>query len=1086
MALPYEELFSCAKKDLPIDTIVKLVYFHKKNPNFRREIIEGPRSPIENIILKFYNAWFYELSLKLELEADPSNSRKKYQPFEQDDTHWPLFILSKISAQVQSACQNVQLVEDDSFIDSCTDVITIYIAPALERCPSLSEIEKSIQRQATIFSNIAEVLTSSNFINAYTIYKKTYENCIKLASIEEAIEKEILNNGLKDVNKILSLLNEVKDFSLYLLPTKTPGYTLFHLICEKGLANQVVVLMLKHIKGHEQQFMRLLRPTKWNPVLLNQELSAGIAQKDTDLIKLSINLGADINKIDPQTGRSAIIRAAEAGNVEVIETLLTHGAQVSQPNSLDLDSVIHRVIKSPHELSEETQLAALIAFEKANANIDSIGVMKKTPLHCAVEKGYGSIVAYLLKNKADINKADENGNTPLHFAAMNGNESLYRQLIYKGANINATNNKHLKPSELSKQDSPLRKSINNIHEALQKSQQEKPDLLAKLYSLSVNNNLQDKENAIKDVFMRHDDPQAQYDIAQIFYQQKDWENALKWLKLAAEQNHYLSQRMLPEIDEILKKERQLKDLLNDYTEDEIRQDYLTEQLRLRDELVSISEFHPVYTACNKIRLALRNIELFDEPIEIFNSFKEIFFWTNVIEKIQDSLCFSDEEIKNVNNKLKVLMKSWKLKIQSSGSSEVFKKLLSHYTQKYGEKTKNINMFIKPNKQLWIIYDIVIPYLVNEISCLKNKIFAEKYDVNEHIEWKNIKEGLNKLHRHYSGKILPNALYIKNDARPLIHSLETGRGYLLKSALTDKLLTPKRELKVGINIVLIINGVHFKLLNHVASPGKEDAARYLGNLISGGGAPPTTLLKIINSSQSAHVYQASKTIKGIGLDYIVDRHPEYLEKLCMKNFAGMVIQGFLLRREDGKPDNCIARLIPDPDNPGQLKSMEIISIDNDIIFGAPILRKENNFSTNVKDVLYLFPHMYKPIDEEFKKHFLALNPAVVCMQWLKRLHERNQNYEELIKNKVFTLEEYSGNPAIKNDMGLNLPIRLPIGEIERIYNTLCQLQTLLRSNSQITLQILFESIEPILGKIYRKIMENYNKDAKKIHDGLHCI
>jgi ankyrin repeat protein len=44
----------------------------------------------------------------------------------------------------------------------------------------------------------------------------------------------------------------------------------------------------------------------------------------------------------------------------------------------------------------------------------------ETPLIIASRKGYLEIVELLLKNRADINKSDQDGETPLHKACIGG------------------------------------------------------------------------------------------------------------------------------------------------------------------------------------------------------------------------------------------------------------------------------------------------------------------------------------------------------------------------------------------------------------------------------------------------------------------------------------------------------------------------------------------------------------------------------------------------------------------------------------------------------------------------------------------
>lgn len=76
-------------------------------------------------------------------------------------------------------------------------------------------------------------------------------------------------------------------------------------------------------------------------------------------------------------------------------------------------------------------------FLHAAELINSLDKDKRTPLSIAAEKGYESIVKYLIEHGADVNKVGmSNGPTPLFMALYNGNENIVKYLVEHGADVN--------------------------------------------------------------------------------------------------------------------------------------------------------------------------------------------------------------------------------------------------------------------------------------------------------------------------------------------------------------------------------------------------------------------------------------------------------------------------------------------------------------------------------------------------------------------------------------------------------------------------------------------------------------------------
>lgn len=77
---------------------------------------------------------------------------------------------------------------------------------------------------------------------------------------------------------------------------------------------------------------------------------------------------------------------------------------------------------------------ALDNFVKSSELFNMLGKDNYTPLHYAIDD---EVVAFLLKNEAEIEATDINGYTPLHIAAKRGNLNCLNELLDCNAKINA-------------------------------------------------------------------------------------------------------------------------------------------------------------------------------------------------------------------------------------------------------------------------------------------------------------------------------------------------------------------------------------------------------------------------------------------------------------------------------------------------------------------------------------------------------------------------------------------------------------------------------------------------------------------------
>ncbi|MCS5711377.1 ankyrin repeat domain-containing protein [Candidatus Berkiella aquae] len=127
----------------------------------------------------------------------------------------------------------------------------------------------------------------------------------------------------------------------------------------------------------------------------------------------------------------------------------------SEENTAFLINLIHEGIDIDAQygqvlLSEEcakwiedhvTDEGALQIFQERTKN----PYRQNSPLHYAVINGYNKIVQELLKNGANVNIQNMDGDTPLHWAAIRLESQIIKMLLNNGANIDTPNHEEKTP-----------------------------------------------------------------------------------------------------------------------------------------------------------------------------------------------------------------------------------------------------------------------------------------------------------------------------------------------------------------------------------------------------------------------------------------------------------------------------------------------------------------------------------------------------------------------------------------------------------------------------------------------------------------
>ena len=545
-----------------------------------------------------------------------------------------------------------------------------------------------------------------------------------------------------------------------------------------------------------------------------------------------------------------------------------------------------------------------------------------------------------------------------------------------------------------------------------------------------------------------------------------------------------------------KLEMSFKEYLRDRAEKETLEiNYIQEQIMLLTQLKNMSEVDLLSVEKKKIYEFLEELG----PIRAASLAQDL---KPVLKRIQPAELLLDHS-------------------NSSFSSKILNTLTGNKIRKFSSLFKPLNQTIK------MIDNICTKYFLKNKEKYKTIIQSLHRIILYYEKKKDTICDLSQYDGEYESQLLScfqmnSMIYIPGTGVRVLN--KEAANHLLPSTSSPNARLSGQE-EYGSHIIRVYQGIHFKGDPH--APGVEFMVDSLNKIIAGQGSAPTELLKVyrcIHPNQAyfqsllspsqmmvAHnsnhiningtvnsannqiipiqynpmtfsdsqlkkeemIYIASKTVVGANLQFILEQHPEYIynneDIIDSINYSAMVVSGLLTSPHDGKPDNFMVELRVDKSQ--KVTQMSIVGIDNDIAFASPIISIQRgslkgSHQVGIKNVLYFFPQMNKPIDQRFVLLFLKNIPEMIVIYWLSSILLKNQSYQQLIDSSIFTNEEFEN---------LHLPIKFVKGTVNLIYEKILKIQKELIQNPTITHNQLFKVIEPVLYYYYDGIMTTVKND-----------
>ncbi|MBS0358907.1 MAG: ankyrin repeat domain-containing protein, partial [Proteobacteria bacterium] len=263
---------------------------------------------------------------------------------------------------------------------------------------------------------------------------------------------------------------------------------------------------------------------------------------------------------------------------------------------------------------------------------------------------------------------------------------------------------------------------------------------------------------------------------------------------------------------------------------------------------------------------------------------------------------------------------------------------------------------------------------------------------------------------------------------------------------------------GQSAIFYFNGLFSKGINTSApsGPGFQIAHDKLFRKLFNAQTAVTQVMLLSHPKGFSYLLQLSEEIKGTLLqDWLANGND--LKKLDFESFAVCAFMSMTTQPGDAKPDNFIV-----VEKEGKNK---VVYFDTDIYGKGSIEKvKDGMHFSMIKSVMYCMPQMSQKVPESLRHRLITLCPETLILDWLEEILLQNEKYGQMLS--YFPPESVV---SLKN----KLIVKYDLNFIFAFYYSLVGLIDELKLNPEITLQQLFQKVDPVTYEIYQNANSIFN-------------
>jgi ankyrin repeat protein len=237
-------------------------------------------------------------------------------------------------------------------------------------------------------------------------------------SHRDDLPDKLLKKKIKDTidvegyNELVEIISMLLEYTNNIDQQNHNGETAFYLACSQGMTDIARLLQLAGASMTRPDYMGC---SPLAVACINGRLTTVTWILDTGVI--------DVNGVD-DGNHTALYRACESNEVEIIKKLIARGANVNLCNNSNVSPLSIACRRGHIEV-----VRLLLSVSIKAIRTDLVDTEGRGALHEACEGEHEEIVALLLHHDLDPCIKDVNGNTPLHTACQRAHVGCVRALL---------------------------------------------------------------------------------------------------------------------------------------------------------------------------------------------------------------------------------------------------------------------------------------------------------------------------------------------------------------------------------------------------------------------------------------------------------------------------------------------------------------------------------------------------------------------------------------------------------------------------------------------------------------------------------